>query len=173
MKTMRIGIVTELGFPRMMMHLASSEDSDVREAALEGLLHIAHHRTSEGEGSALADEDKLKQLLQKRIEGISSMAPSDLGAVREERQLLESLWNTCYSEPSLLREKGLVVLPGEEAVQLPPDVAGKLFEPPLRAWAAKPPESGSSNPTSEKKEDRPPLLLGPGPAAANGDSNAP
>ncbi|KAG1337848.1 hsp70-binding protein 1 [Cocos nucifera] len=151
-------LVTELGFPQLMMHLASSNDSGVREAALGGLLELARCSTS-GNSNALAEEDKLRQLLENRIEGINSMNSDDLGAAREERQLVDSLWSTCYDEPSSLREKGLVVLPGEDASQPPPDVGGKLFEPPLRAWAAQPMAQGS-NSTSENKES--PLLLGPG-----------
>ncbi|XP_010922283.1 hsp70 nucleotide exchange factor FES1 [Elaeis guineensis] len=150
-------LVTELGFPQLMMHLASSNDSGVREAALGGLLELARCTTS-GNGSALAEEE-LRQVLQSRIEGINSMNSDDLGAAREERQLVDSLWSTCYNEPSSLQEKGLVVLPGEDASQPPPDVAGKLFEPPLRARAAQPMPQGS-NSTSENKER--PLSLGPG-----------
>ncbi|KAJ6826743.1 hsp70 nucleotide exchange factor fes1-like [Iris pallida] len=41
-------IVTELGFPRLMTHLASSDDLDVSEAALGGLLELAQDRTSGG-----------------------------------------------------------------------------------------------------------------------------
>ncbi|XP_072998065.1 hsp70 nucleotide exchange factor FES1-like [Typha latifolia] len=158
-------IVTELGFPRLMTHLASSDDLNVREAALGGLLELARDRMS-GSNNALAEDDKLKQVLRSRIEGISLMTPDDLGSAREERQLVDSLWSTCYNEPSSLREKGLVVLPGEDTPQEPPDVAGKLFEPPLRAWAAtthaRTPAEASSD-ASEKKTD-PPLLLGPGPS---------
>lgn len=151
-------LVSELGFPRIMMHLASSEDAEVREAALRGLLELARDKTKEGADGRLGEEDeKLKQLLQERINGISMMSPEDLGAVKEERQLVDSLWNTCYNEPSSLREKGLLVLPGEDAP--PPDVASKHFEPPLRAWAANP--SADKSPSAEKKEA--PLLLGPGP----------
>lgn len=151
--------VTELGFPQLMIHLASSDDSGVREAALGGLLELARDRTWGNSGNALAEQDKLRQVLQGRIEGIESMNSDDLGAAREERQLVDSLWRTCYGEPSSLQEKGLVVLPGEDAPQPPPDVAGKLFEPPLRAWAAQHLVQ-SSNSMSE--EDNP-LLLGPGP----------
>ncbi|WOL08409.1 hypothetical protein Cni_G17162 [Canna indica] len=160
-------VVTELGFPPLMMHLTSSDDSDVREAALGGLLELARERTS-GSSNVLAEEGKLKEVLQERIEGLSSMSAEDLGAAREERQLVDSIWNTCYNEPSSLREKGLVVLPGEEAPQLPPDVAGKMFEPPLRAWAAKPQSGGSSSADDDKKKATP-LLLGP--AHVNGSSN--
>ncbi|KAI5013513.1 hypothetical protein ZWY2020_035766 [Hordeum vulgare] len=61
----------------------------------------------------------------------------------------------------LQREKGLVVLPGEdEPQQPPPDVAGKMFEPPLRAWAAPRPSSGEDSDSASGKKD-PPLLLGP------------
>lgn len=158
-------IVKELGFPRIMMHLASSEDSDVREAALGGLLEIARDRTSES-NAVLAEEDKLKQVLQDRIEGISSMTPEDLGAAREERQLVDSLWNACYNEPSSLRDKGLVVLPGEDTSQPPPDVAGKFFEPPLRAWTAKPPSEERSDSDVDKKKTAP-LLLGAGPSGGS------
>lgn len=158
-------IVTELGFPRVMMYLASSEDSEVREAALGGLLELARDRTSES-NAMLAEEDKLKQVLQDRIEGISSMTPEDLGAAREERLLVDSLWNACYNEPSSLRDKGLVVLPGEDTSRPAPDVAGKFFEPPLRAWAAKPPSEERSDSDVDKKKATP-LLLGAGPSGGS------
>ncbi|RZR90808.1 hypothetical protein BHM03_00018770 [Ensete ventricosum] len=163
-------IVTELGLPRLMVHLASCDDSNVREAALGGLLELARDRTS-GSSTVVAEEDKLKQILQNRIEEISSMSAEDLGAAREERQLVDSLWNTCYNEPSSLREKGLMVLPGEEAPQPPPDVAGKIFEPPLRAWAAsKQLQKGGSNSAEDEKQAKP-LLLGPGPVGSSSSSN--
>lgn len=172
-------VVDKLGFPRLMLHLASSEDPDVREAALRGLLELAREKA---DGSAIKlgeDNEKLKQLLGERIKGISLMSPEDLGAAREERHLVDSLWSAYYNEPSSLRDKGLLVLPGEDAP--PPDVASKHFEPPLRAWAANPASKKSS---VEQKET--PLLLGPGPSSeatsnqdtsmsetdANGQTNA-
>lgn len=170
--------MSELGFPRIMIHLASSEDADVREAALHALLEIANDKTGSNTGG-LGEDEKLKQLLQERINGISKMSPEDLGAAREERQLVDSLWNTCYNEPSSLREKGLLVLPGEDSLEPAPDVAGKHFEPPLRAWAANP--VANSNASAEKKEKKEaPLLLGPGPPSeaanhqgtSNGEANA-
>ncbi|KAF8397446.1 hypothetical protein HHK36_016363 [Tetracentron sinense] len=151
-------VVSELGFPRIMMHLASSEDAEVREAALRGLLELARDKIG-GTNDGLAEEDeKLKQILQERIKGISLMPPEDLGAAREERQLVDSLWNACYKEPSSLREKGLIVLPGEDAP--PPDIASKIFEPPLRASAAN--LLTDNNSSNVKKEA--PLLLGLGPS---------
>ncbi|GJN22838.1 hypothetical protein PR202_gb10438 [Eleusine coracana subsp. coracana] len=157
-------VATELGLPRLMMHLASSDDSLVREAALGGLLELAQDKTP-GAGNSLPDQDKLKEILKSRIEGISTMDPEDLNAAREERQLVDLLWKECYNEPSSLREKGLVVLPGEDAPQPPPpDVAGKMFEPPLRAWAASRPAPKEDSDSDSKKKD-PPLLLGPGPSS--------
>ncbi|CAN6302974.1 unnamed protein product [Urochloa humidicola] len=154
-------VATELGFPKLMMHLASSDDSLVREAALSGLLELAQDKTS---GNTLPDQDKLQDILKSRIEGISTMDADDLHAAREERQLVDSLWKECYNEPSSLREKGLVVLPGEDAPQQPPpDAAGKMFEPPLRAWAAVRPAPKDESDSGSEKKDAPPLLLGPGP----------
>ncbi|KAG5060194.1 hypothetical protein AAZX31_01G094000 [Glycine max] len=153
-------IVNELGFPRLLMHLASSEDSDVREAALRGLLELARN-TQDGKDGNEEDSEKMKQLLQERINNISLMSAEDLGVVREERQLVDSLWSTCFNEPSSLREKGLLVLPGEDAP--PPDVASKFFEPPLRSSTANPSSKKDSN--NEKKEI--PLLLGSGPSLAD------
>ncbi|PIN17070.1 Armadillo/beta-catenin-like repeat-containing protein [Handroanthus impetiginosus] len=155
------GVVTELGFPRILMHLASSEDGEVREAALRGLLELARDRSGKPDSNSSEEDDKLKQILQERIKGISEMSAEDLGAAREERQLVDSLWNTCYNEPSSLREQGLLVLPGEDAP--PPDVASQHFEPPLRAWAAN--RNPDAKPSNEKKQA--PLLIGPGPPADN------
>lgn len=156
-------IVSDLGFPRIMVHLASSEDAEVREAALRGLLELARNKIDGNTGRLGEDDEKLKQLLEERVNGISLMSPEDLGAAREERQLVDLLWNACYNEPSSLREKGLLVLPGEDSP--PPDVASKHFEPPLRACAATP--DAGKNPGTEKNQT--PLLLGLGPApeAAN------
>ncbi|CAH9133888.1 unnamed protein product [Cuscuta epithymum] len=150
-------VVSGLGIPRILMHLASSEDGEVREGALRGLLEIEQDTRGQtnDDGSSGVDDEKLKQLLQERIDGISRMSPEDLGAAREETHLVDSLWNACYNEPSPLREKGLLVLHGDDQ---PPDVASKLFEPPLRAWAAN--RNTVDTKASVKKET--PLLLGPG-----------
>ncbi|XP_068643661.1 hsp70 nucleotide exchange factor FES1-like isoform X2 [Aristolochia californica] len=157
-------VVMETGFPRVMMHLISSEDGEVREAALRGLLELAQEKGGVGSSSSVEDDEKLKQILEDRIKGISSMNAEDLSAAREERQLVDSLWRNCYNEPSSLRERGLLVLPGEDAP--PPDVAGKLFEPRLRALAANPAASAPARtPTNVEKKETP-LLIGPGPSAS-------
>ncbi|KAL6534303.1 hypothetical protein OROHE_013228 [Orobanche hederae] len=160
------GIVTELGFPRIFMHLVWNEDPCVREAALRVLLDLAQYKadhpnisTSEEE----REEEKLKQILKERVKEISEMSAEELGSVREEWQLVDSLWNTCHSEPSPLRGNGLVILPGEDAP--PPDVASQHFEPPLRAWAA---NNNRDMRLSSEKES--PLLLGPGPPGDNSSS---
>eukprot|EP01018_Ginkgo_biloba_P032477 Gb_06438 [translate_table: standard] len=151
-------VATELGFPRLFTHLASSEDADVRQAALQSLLELA--RAGKAEAAGLTDEEgKLKQVLKGRISDIHQMSPDDLGAAKEERLLVDSLWQVCYNEPSSLRSNGLLVLPGED--ELPPDVASKHFEPPLRAWAAPRPSATGSG---AGKKESPVLLLGAGAA---------
>lgn len=146
-------VVAELGLPRIMMHIASSEDGDVREAALRGLLELARDETDKSSSESSEDDEKLKQLLEKRIKDISSMSAEDLDAAREERHLVDSLWSTCYNEPSSLRAKGLLALPNDDAPPL--DVVSKHFEPPLRAGAAN--RGDDTNPSSRKQT---PLLLG-------------
>lgn len=141
-------VVTELGFPRIMRHLAGSEDPEVREGALSGLYELA--KVEKGE----TEDEKFKQVLQDRINDISAMSLEDLAAVREERQLVDSLWTAYYNEPSSLREKGLVVLPDDNAP--PPDVASKVFESPLR-----PPQRPSGNNDDKTGKREGPLLLGP------------
>ncbi|KAE8692448.1 putative Zinc finger family protein [Hibiscus syriacus] len=148
-------VVSELGFPRIMLHLANSEDAEVREASLRGLLELARDKTGGNNGGLGEDDEKLKQILEEQIKGISLMSAEDLGAAREERQLVDSLWSACYKEPSSLRDKGVLALPGED--DPPPDVASQHFEPPLRGWA----RNTDSN-SSVKKQDAP-LLLGPSP----------
>lgn len=147
----------------MMVHLASSEDAEVREAAFRGLLELVQEKAN-GIHSSLHGEDmKIKQVLEDRIKDIALMSTEDLGAAKEERMLVDSLWNACYNEPSSLREKGLLVMMGEDGP--PPDVASKHFEPPLRAWAA---DKSSKTEKKEKKET--PLLLGLGPAPETDNS---
>lgn len=149
-------VVTELGFPRILRHLAGSEDAEVREGALSGLHELAKVESSVVE----KDDEKFKKVLEDRINDISMMSLEDLAAVREERQLVDSLWTAYYNEPSLLREKGLVVLPEDEddAQKRPPDVASKVFKSPLRP-PQRPPSSNDEKSKSDKKDT--PLLLGP------------
>ncbi|KAF6150304.1 hypothetical protein GIB67_034003 [Kingdonia uniflora] len=147
-------VVTKLGFPRIMMHhLASSEDAVVREAALRGLFELAQDKS--GNCGLAEDREKLKQILQDRINRISEMPLDDLGAAMEERHLVDSLWSVCFDEPSSLREKGLLFVPGDDAPV--PDVASAMFEPPLRAWAAANPATSDNSSTKKKAT---PLLLG-------------
>jgi hsp70-interacting protein len=105
-------IFAQLGFPYLMMRLASSNDSGVREAALGGLLELARDMTL-GNRSLLAYHDRLRGILRGRIESIRTMTPEDLDAAREERQLVDSLWFACYHEPSLLHGEGLLFCLGK------------------------------------------------------------
>ncbi|KFK34628.1 hypothetical protein AALP_AA5G170900 [Arabis alpina] len=125
-------IFRDLGFPGLMIHLASNQDLKVREFALCGLLELARE---ESERNLDREDANLRQLLEERTRRIIAMSDEDLNAVREERELVDILWTMCYDEPSLLRERGLVYLPCDD--ELAPDVVRDRFEPPLRAWAAR------------------------------------
>uniref|UniRef100_A0ACD5XEH0 Uncharacterized protein n=1 Tax=Avena sativa TaxID=4498 RepID=A0ACD5XEH0_AVESA len=154
-------VFAQLGFPRLMMRLVSSDDSGVREAALGGLLEIARDTTL-GSRSLLADQDRLQRLLQGRIQSIRMMAPEDLAAAREERQLVDSLWITCYHQPSMLQQEGLLVLPGEESSEQPPDVASGFFEPLRQGSVRRDTPHERSDPGNATRGGMM-LLLGPAP----------
>ncbi|CAA0830519.1 Fes1A [Striga hermonthica] len=126
--TKSLGAISCKGFPRIFLQLASSEDADVREVALKGLRQLAENRSAAKPDTRLTgeDEEKLKQILQERIKGISQMS-------LEERQLVDSLWSIFNHGPCPLRENGLLVWLDEDVSPL--DVASQHFEPPLRAWA--------------------------------------
>jgi hsp70-interacting protein len=101
--------------------------------------------------------NNLRRALESRVEQIRGMVDQEeLGAVKEERALIDSLWEICFHEPSQLRESGLLALPGDD--EPPPDVASQLFEPALRAWSAPRPSVGSQN--EDITATKPPLLLG-------------
>uniref|UniRef100_A0A1J3GTV8 Hsp70 nucleotide exchange factor fes1 n=1 Tax=Noccaea caerulescens TaxID=107243 RepID=A0A1J3GTV8_NOCCA len=142
-------IVRDLGFPRIMIHLASNQDLEVREFALRGLLELARE---ESERNLDRSDVNLRQLLEERTRRIIAMSDEDLNAVREERELVDILWTLCYDEPSCLRERGLVYLPSDD--EMAPDVVRDRFDPPLRAWAARRHDDETSEPPV-------PLLLGP------------
>ncbi|CAA0829812.1 Fes1A [Striga hermonthica] len=154
-----LAIATELGFSRIFLHLASSQDIEVREGALSGLLELARTESSRPNDISFEENEKLKEILQERIRGISQMSSEDLGAAKEERHLVDSLWKTCFNEPSRLGEMGLLYLPGEDGP--PPDVVGQLFQQPLRTWAANRDPNGKSS----SEEKKPVLLLGLGPSS--------
>ncbi|KAJ7538512.1 hypothetical protein O6H91_11G051900 [Diphasiastrum complanatum] len=143
------GVASELGYPRLLTSLARSSDSDIRQVALHTLLEIAQNQKIE-------DPTKLKDALSERIQNLQGLNPEDLRAVKEERQLIDSLWQICFNQPSSLREDGLLVLPGEEDQSAPPpDVASGMFEPSLRSLAAPP----RGSPAQGSDAEKPVLLL--------------
>jgi len=98
-------IAIEFGLHHLMMHLVSSFDADVREAALRGLLELVKARKdcSTCGSSILKGDERLRQILKDRIKAISLfMSQEDLSAAKEERQLLDSLWTPFYNEHSSL-----------------------------------------------------------------------
>ncbi|XP_021900108.1 hsp70 nucleotide exchange factor fes1-like [Carica papaya] len=153
------------GLESLLSNFTSDPDVTVRTKALGAISSLIRHNKQgitvfrlangyAGLRDALGSESvKFQRLLEKRIKDISSMSAEDLDAAREERHLVDSLWSTCYNEPSSLRAKGLLALPNDDAPPL--DVVSKHFEPPLRAGAAN--RGDDTNPSSRKQT---PLLLG-------------
>ncbi|CAN8254619.1 unnamed protein product [Cochlearia groenlandica] len=141
-------IARDLGFPRIMIHLASNQDLEVREFSLRGLLELARDGSERNLDRA---DVNLRQLLEEGTRRVIAMSEEDLCAAREERELIDILWTVCYNEPSGLRERGLVYLPCDD--EMAPDVIQDRFEPPLRAWAARRHEENNEPPVQ--------LLLGP------------
>lgn len=161
------GTVTNIGFRRSLMHLALSVDPEVREAALRCLVELARYRGGDGTKGILTKEEvvELNRVVGERIEGIIKMPPSELEVVKEERQLLDSLWNMFNEDQSPIRKNDLLVLPGEDDPA--PDVASQHFQPPLRA------SKDASVKVDDSEKNELPLLLGLGPSANNASLGAP
>jgi hsp70-interacting protein len=154
-------VATQLGFLRSLTSLANCSDLDVRQAALQALVEIVRNQDNQDPGK-FDDTTQLKDVIARRIEEIKSLNQEDLAAVKEERQLVDALWQLLYKQPSELRQEGLLVLPEDN--QLPPDVASRQFQSGglrgLSAGAPSEPPSGQ-NESQEKKKKQPVLLLGP------------
>lgn len=159
-----INVAAELGFIRSLIGLVGNADADIRQAALHNLVEMVQNEKvkeqvrGNEEGVSLLS---LKQALGWQIDKVEKMELEDLGALKEERLLLDTLWQACFDEPSSLRQKGLVVLPDDN--EPPPDVASGVFEPALRTWAV--PRDRQPEPTIQQQ----PLLLG---GSATQSSNA-
>ena len=154
-------IAADLGFSKPLVSLVVADDVDIRQTALRNLVEMARNEKFNDHAEEKENTMNLRRALESRIEQIRSMDPEELSVVKEERALIDSLWEMCFHEPSLLREGGFVVLPSDEEPP-PPDVTSKLFEPALRAWAAPRQTMGSQNQeeTATSMATKPPLLLG-------------
>lgn len=154
-------VATQLGFLRSLTSLANSSDLDIRQAALQALLEIVRNQDNQSAGKA-DDTTQLKEAVSRRVQEIKTLGPEDLAAVKEERQLVDALWQLLYKESSELRQEGLLVLPEDN--EEPPDVAGRQFAPgSLRSLidgAASEPQSGPNETSQEEEEKKPVLLLG-------------
>jgi hsp70-interacting protein len=150
-------VATQLGFVRSLTSLANSSDLDIRQAALQALVEIVRNQGN----SKAEDTTQLKEVVSKRVQEIKTLDQEDLAAVKEERQLVDALWQLLYKEPSELRQEGLLVLPEDN--QVPPDVASRQFASgSLRGLidgASSEPPSGQNEPQEEEKK-KPVLLLG-------------
>ncbi|KAI5072152.1 hypothetical protein GOP47_0012258 [Adiantum capillus-veneris] len=148
-------VAADLGFIRLLTGLVNNADADIRQAALHNLVEMAQNGKVGGLAPASEDSSAVRQALASQIANIESMPAEELGPLKEERMLLDNLWQACFDEPSSLREHGLLVLPGDNEPL--PDVASRMFEPPLRAWAV---PKERSEPQEDPTAQKPPLLLG-------------
>jgi hsp70-interacting protein len=112
---------SELGFMHSLISFASNPNADVRQAALHCLLEVARN-CGDGEESTTPEETSaLRKVLGDRIDEISRLNPEDLAALKEERHLVDALWQLLFHEPSKLRKEGLLGLPEDD--ETPPEVA--------------------------------------------------
>lgn len=152
-------VATQLGFVRSLTSLANSSDLDLRQAALQALVEIVQNQATGQSSGKTDDTTQLKDVVSRRIEEIKGLSQEDLASVKEERHLVDSLWQLLYNEPSELRQEGLLVLPEDD--QTPPDIASRKFGPGLRAARDIPPRQPSSGQDeSQSGQGKPPLLLG-------------
>ncbi len=104
-----------------LISFASNPNADVRQAALHCLLEVARN-CGDGEESTTPEETSaLRKVLGDRIDEISRLNPEDLAALKEERHLVDALWQLLFHEPSKLRKEGLLGLPEDD--ETPPEVA--------------------------------------------------
>lgn len=150
-------VATQLGFLKSLTSLANSSDLDVRQAALQSLVEIVRNQENQNVGKT-DGTTQLKDVVGKRVEEIKGLNQEDLAAVKEERQLVDTLWQLLYKEPSQLRQEGLLVLPEDN--QPPPDVAGRKHASGLRSLAANVPPEPPSRQNVSQDEKKPVLLLG-------------
>jgi hsp70-interacting protein len=152
-------VATQLGFVRSLTNLVNSPDHDMRQAALQSLVEIIRNQDNQSSGK-YDDTTQLKDVISKRVEDIKKMNKEDLAAVKEERILVDLLWQFLYKEPSELRKEGLLVTPEDNAP--PPDVASRTFASGLRALAeSSPVEPSSGQNESQEVNKQKVLLLGP------------
>lgn len=150
-------VATQLGFVRSLTSLANCTDLDIRQAALQSLAEIVRNQDTQSAGKA-EDTTQLKDVISKRVQEIKSLNKEDLAAVKEERQLVDTLWQLLFKEPSELRQEGLLVLPEDN--QVPPDVAGRKFESgSLRGLSDSAPSDPPSGQNESQEEEKKPLLL--------------
>ncbi|XP_033142210.1 uncharacterized protein LOC117132402 [Brassica rapa] len=108
-------LATGLGFSRVLIHLASSDDAETRETALRVFLELSKNNGS-GCSSIEKGDEKLRQLLEEL-------------RILKRLKKRDSSWMYCgvfATMNILLSERKVFLFPGED--ELPPDVASKLLE---------------------------------------------
>lgn len=141
-----VKVVSDLGFPRVLISLVSSEDGDIRRASLSILVEICKNG---GLVEVAEPSSHLKQLLSGRIEEVKQYGPDDQAAAKEECYLIDSLWQLSFNEPSALKQTDLLV-----------PISINEQEGAEASLSSNRP-SGNSAQNAEKSENAPLLLLGP------------
>ena len=93
-------VATQLGFVRSLTSLANSSDLDLRQAALQALVEIVQNQATGQSSGNTDDTTQLKDVVSRRIEEIKGLSQEDLASVKEERHLVDSLWQLLCNEPS-------------------------------------------------------------------------
>lgn len=91
-------VATQLGFVASLTRLANSADLDVRQAALQALVEIIRNQDSKSAGK-VDDTTQLKDVVSRRVEEMKGLNQEDLAAVKEERQLVNILWQLLQKQP--------------------------------------------------------------------------
>eukprot|EP00898_Chlorokybus_atmophyticus_P002931 jgi/Chlat1/3639/Chrsp238S03637 len=87
--------VLELGIMPSVIAAVSSDNSDVRLAALMVLAALAESGSEAA--STVKQQSGLSELLERRMRAIASLGDDDYDAVEDERWQLDQLWRTCFN----------------------------------------------------------------------------
>jgi len=94
-------VATQLGFVASLTSLVNSADLDVRQTALQALVEILRYQDRKSAGK-FDDTTQLKYVVNRRVEEMKGLNQEDLAAVKEEQQLVNTLWQLLQKQPRVL-----------------------------------------------------------------------
>jgi hsp70-interacting protein len=94
-------VATQLGFVASLTSLVNSPDLDVRQTALQALVEILRHQDRKSAGK-FDDTTQLKDVVNRRVEEMKGLNQEDLAALKEERQLVNILWQLLQKQPQVV-----------------------------------------------------------------------